>query len=108
MGLRGNALEFPFEPVGLTAPIARLARPFACVAPPFALTEPGGDPADNETESEGPKQKEKEGRLERKAGLASAERIKNEERGLAIDDGKRDEGDTEGNDDKGKDELTPH
>src|SRR5262245_22024940 len=98
------ALELPFEPVGLLAQFARLAGTFPRRPAPFALAEPGRDPADDEAESERAKQEEEERRLKRVAPLASPERIENEGGFRPIDDGKRDQHKRKRHEDKGKDE----
>ena len=101
-------LQLLFEPVGLAAQLARLARPFPRAPPPFALAEPGGDAADDEAESKRAEQEQEQRRLQRKRRLASAERIENEGCGFSIDDGKRDQRKAKGKHNKGEDELTPH
>src|SRR5262245_47701796 len=103
-----SALKLPFEPVGLKAQFARLAGPFPRRSAPLALAQPGRSPADEEAESECAKQEKEERRLKRIAPLASPERIENEGRFRAIDDGKRDQHKPKRHDDKGEEEITPH
>src|SRR5215467_303605 len=49
-----HAFKLSFEAIGLTAQFVLLTGPLPRGFAPFALAEPGRDPADNKTESEGP------------------------------------------------------
>lgn len=101
-------IELLFQAVGLPAPIARLSRLLPRELPPFALPKPGRRTPDEESYGECAEQKQKKRRLHREICLGSAERIENQERGLPIDDGERDQHNAQWNDDNGEENLAPH
>ncbi len=108
MGGGRQALELLLQPVGLAAPVACLAGFARAVRRHLPWPSQVAMPPTMSPRANAPSRNRNSGASSEKAGLGAAEGIENEERGLAIDDGKRDQHDAEGNDDEAENQLTPH
>jgi hypothetical protein len=106
--LGAKPLKLLLQPISLAAPVARLASLLPGQTPPFALADPSRDAADHEAYGERAEQHQEERRPKRQARFGATERIENEQRRLAIDDGKDDQQYAERKDNKEQNELTPH